>query len=86
MSGTASSAIERSSAVVRANRGPSPSTNESPSPIASGNGQDVGEENRRVERKARERLQRHFGGERRRRRQRHEAAGARAQSPLYSGR
>ena len=61
MSGTASARIAASSRSGRAKRGPSPSANESPSPIASGIGQDVGEEDRRVERKARERLQRHFG-------------------------
>ncbi len=36
MSGTRSRAIDASSAVVRANRGPSPSAKLSPSPIASG--------------------------------------------------
>jgi hypothetical protein len=62
----------------RAKRGPSPSANESPRPIASGIVRMSEKENRGVERKARERLQRDFGGVIGILRERHEAACLRA--------
>ena len=49
-----------------------------PEPHGVGDGEDVRENNRRVERKALERLQRHFRSERGRLRQREKASGARA--------
>ena len=60
MSGTSSAAIAFSSATVRSNRGPSPSAKREPETHRVGHGQDVGEQDRRVERKPVERLQRHL--------------------------
>jgi hypothetical protein len=50
-------------AAARQSAVPSPSANDRPEPHRIGNREDVAEEDRRVERKALERLQRHLGRE-----------------------
>ena len=56
-----SSAQDRRALRMGSSRGPSPSTNSTFCPSASGTTQDVGEQNRRIETVAPDRLQRHLG-------------------------
>ena len=62
---------------IGSSRGPSPSTKRTFWPSASRHHEDVGEQDRRVEAEAPDRLQRHLGGQRRRVAQIEEAAGLR---------
>ena len=76
MSGTASAATAASSRTGCAKRGPSPGVEAQAQAHRIGHGEDVAEQDRRVQRVALQRLQRDLGGELRVRRQAHEAAGA----------
>ena len=65
------------------NRGPSPSTNSRPESHRPGDGQDVGEQDRRIEREPVQRLQGDLARELRGAAQRKEAAGARPRRPIF---
>jgi hypothetical protein len=63
MSGTPNFAMSAALRTGRSNFGPSPSTKYKPQPHRIGHGEDVGEQDRRVEIEARQRLQRDLARE-----------------------